>query len=139
MPKAKTSSQSRAIGLATAAVIALVASSASAQGRYDRYDERDNYRYCHERAVGFSGYRGRVPDRYLPGGALEGAAKGSGLGALGSILSGDSRKERKRAERRGAIIGGIVGAIKRGEARKEERRKARIYRLELDACMASAR
>lgn len=116
----------------------LLAASASAQGQDQQYLE-SRFDYCHERARAFSGYEGEVPNRYLPGGALEGAARGSGLAGLGSLLSGDNRRERRRAERRGAIIGGIIGAIRRGEARKEQERKARIYRLELDACMRGAR
>ncbi|WP_298465996.1 hypothetical protein [uncultured Erythrobacter sp.] len=122
-------------GLVTAA---LLAASASAQEKDPQYLE-SRFDYCHERALAFSGYEGKVPDRYLPGGALEGAAKGSGLGALGALISGKNKKERKKAERRGAILGAIVGAIKRGEAKKDQQRKARIYRLELDACMRGAR
>jgi len=121
-----------------ACAISLLASPAIAQ-RGNWSDSNSRYEYCHERARAFSGYEGRVPNRYLPGGALEGAAKGSGLSALGALLSGKSKKERKKAERRGAIIGAIVGAARRSEAKKEQKRKARIYRLELDACMNAER
>ncbi|KEO90488.1 hypothetical protein EH31_10395 [Erythrobacter longus] len=125
-------------GLGLACIIGLLASPATAQSRDGRYLE-SRYDYCQERARAFSGYDGRVPDRYLPGGALDGAAKGSGLSALGALLSGKNKKERKKAERRGAIIGAIVGAARRSEAKKEQKRKARVYRLELDACMRGGR
>jgi len=124
--------------LRIACVLSLLASPAVAQRGEGQYLE-SRYDYCRERARAFSGYEGRVPDRYLPGGALEGAARGSGAAGLGSLLSGDNRRERRRAERRGAIIGGIIGALRRGAAKKEQERKARTYRLELDACMRGAR
>lgn len=116
------------IGLAPA-LFAMTMQPTAAQGG------QDHYRYCQQRAANFSGYNGPVPNRYLPGGALEGAAKGAASGALGSFIFGKNKKERRRAAKRGAIIGGLIGAIKRGAAKKQVDRRARAYRLELDACM----
>ncbi len=96
---------------------------------------QDRYRYCQQRASEFSGYNGRVPDRYLPGGALEGAAKGAAVSGIGGLIFEKNKKKRKRNVRRGAAIGALVGAIKRGNAKKKQKRAARNYRLELDACM----
>mgnify|MGYP000327255683 CR=1 FL=1 len=96
---------------------------------------QDRYRYCQQRAAEFSGYNGRVPDRYLPGGALEGAARGAAVSGIGGLIFEKNKKKRKRNVRRGAAIGALVGAIKRGNAKKKQKRAARNYRLELDACM----
>jgi len=113
------------IGIASALVFA-TAQPASAQ---------DRYRYCQQRAAEFSGYNGRVPDRYLPGGALEGAAKGAATSGIGGLIFEKNKKKRKRDVRRGAALGALFGAIKRGNAKKQQNRAARNYRLELDACM----
>lgn len=111
---------------ASSAVILATASPAMAQ---------DRYRYCQQRASDLSGYRGAVPDRYLPGGVLEGAAKGAVVSGIGGLIFEKNKKKRKRNVRRGAAIGALVGAIKRGSAKKKQKRAARNYRLELDACM----
>ncbi len=108
------------------AAIALFAHPAAAQDRYS---------YCQQRASDLSGYTGRVPDRYLPGGALEGAARGAAVSGVGGLIFEKNKKKRKRNVRRGAAIGALVGAIKRGNAKKKQNRAARNYRLELDACM----
>jgi hypothetical protein len=110
----------------TLAAITLFAHPAAAQDRYS---------YCQQRAADLSGYNGRVPDRYLPGGALEGAARGAAVSGLGGLIFEKNKKKRKRNVRRGAAIGALVGAIKRGNAKKKQKRAARNYRLELDACM----
>ncbi len=115
------------------ATVSLAAQSASAQYAPDRYS------YCQERASAISGYRGPVPDHYLPGGALDGAARGAAGAAIGGLIFEKDKKKRKRNVRRGAAIGAIVGAIKRGKAKKQQQRAARIYRLELDACMRGGR
>ncbi len=139
MPKLSMSSRSLIFGLVPAICAAvLIATPASAQRGEHQYLE-SRFDYCHERALAFSGYNGRTPRRYRRGGALEGAARGSGAAALGSLLRGENREERRRAERRGAIIGGIIGAIRQGEQRQEERRRARVYQLEMDACMRGGR
>jgi len=96
---------------------------------------QDRYSYCQQRASQLSGYYGPVPNRHLPGGALEGAAKGAATGAIGGLIFGKSKKERRKAVRRGAAIGGLIGAIKRGAAKSKIKREARVYRLEMDACM----
>ncbi len=121
------------VGIMVGALTSVLCLPVQAQYNQSRYE------YCQQRAADFSGYRGPVPNRYLPGGALDGAAKGAASGAVGSLIFGGNKKERKKAAKRGAIIGGIVGALKRGAAKKEQRKKARIYRLELDACMGAAR
>ena len=121
-----------------AAAAAFMAPSVAAQDRYDRYDERDYYRYCQERARDFSGYEGRAPSRYnRRSRALEGAARGAAGGTIEGFIRGEDRKERRERRRRGAIIGGIIGALADGAERREEQRRARAYRLELDACMRS--
>ena len=91
--------------------------------------------HCHERARAFSRYDGPVPDRYRPGGTLEGAARGAARGAATSLITGDTSKSTGL----GALFGGLFGSIKRSEARQEEDRRARVYRLELDACMRGRR
>lgn len=108
------------------ALVSLVAQPALAQDRYS---------YCQQRASQLSGYYGPVPDRYLPGGALEGAARGAAVSGIGGLIFEKNKKKRKRNVRRGAAIGALVGAIKRGNAKKKQKRAARNYRLELDACM----
>lgn len=107
----------------------VVASPALAQDRYD---------YCQRRASDISGYHGPVPDRYLPGGMLEGAAKGAVSGAVGSLIFGGNKDERRRAAKRGAILGGLAAAIKRGIAKDKAKKSARMYRHEIDACMRAA-
>ena len=103
--------------------------------RYERdYDERD-YRECHRIAERRSGYRGEVPDRYLPGGALQGAARGSNRAALGSWIGGGNREDREKARRRGAAIGAIIGGLQRQAARDEQDRRRRDYQFELETCM----
>lgn len=96
---------------------------------------QDQYRYCQQRAAEYSGYRGSVPNRHLPGGAFEGAARGAAGSVIGGAIFDRNRKQRRRDLRRGAAIGALVGSIKRGHARHEQDRAAREYRLELDACM----
>ncbi|MEH6758919.1 MAG: hypothetical protein V7676_15620 [Parasphingorhabdus sp.] len=118
---------------ATFAAFGIFAQSASAQYAPDRYG------YCQQRAAAISGYRGPVPDRYLPGGVLDGAARGAAVSGIGGLIFEKDKKKRKRNVRRGAAIGAIVGAIKRGNAKKKQRRAARLYRLELDACMRGGR
>ncbi|QYJ08338.1 hypothetical protein [Qipengyuania flava] len=121
---------------ATARLAALLAASAMLASPLSAQQSR--YEYCHERAVEFSGYTGPVPDKYKKGGLLEGAAQGAVTSGIGALIFGKNKKERRKAIGRGAIFGGIVGAIKRGNANREEKRIARIYRLELDACMGAA-
>ncbi|WP_298309232.1 hypothetical protein [uncultured Erythrobacter sp.] len=111
-------------------------SPAVAQDRADRSDERDYYRYCEQRARDFSGYNGRVPGSYSRRNrALEGAARGAAGGTIEGFIRGEDRRERRERRRRGAIIGGIIGAIADGAEKRKEQRRARTYRLELDACM----
>lgn len=100
------------------------------------YREQDYFRYCQERAREFSGYDGRAPNRYnRRSGALEGMARGAAGGTIEGLLRGENRRERRERRRRGAIIGGLIGAITDGAERRDEQRRARAYRLELDACM----
>lgn len=113
------------VGIASALILT-AAQPAAAQDRYE---------YCQQRASGLSGYSGRVPDRYLPGGALEGAAKGAATAGIGGLIFEKNKRKRKRNVRRGAALGALFGAIKRGNAKKKQNRAARNYRLELDACM----
>lgn len=108
------------------ALFAMAASPAAAQDRYS---------YCKDRAADISGYDGEKPNKHLPGGLLEGAAKGAATGVVGNLIFGGSKKERKKAAKRGAILGGIAGAIKRGVAKDKLKKSARVYRHELDACM----
>ena len=96
---------------------------------------QDRYSYCQQRAAQITGYTGRVPDRHLPGGALEGAAKGALSAGIGGLIFEKNKKKRRRNVRRGAALGALFGAIKRGAAKKKQNRAAREYRLELDACM----
>ncbi len=112
-------------------VVGLTASSI-AQSDYDR----DRFRYCKDYAQDISGYYGKVPNRYLPGGALEGALKGAATTSGLAWLGGANKKERKKAAKRGAAIGALIGAIKRGKAKDEQRRKKRMYQRELRMCMS---
>jgi hypothetical protein len=92
---------------------------------------------CKEFAQEISGYHGRTPNRYLPGGALEGALKGAATSSGLSWLSGGNKKERKKAAKRGAALGALIGAIKRGEAKRREREKKQEYQRELRRCMTT--
>ncbi len=115
------------------ALICTVSIGVSAQD-YDR----SKFLSCKEYARDISGYNGRTPSRYLPGGALEGALKGAATTSGLAWLGGASKKERRKAAKRGAALGALIGAIKRGEAKKRERRKKQEYQRELRRCMASA-
>ncbi len=78
--------------------------------------------YCHERAQKLSGYRGR-PN--VVGGAIEGAIGG----AIISGILGGNKRDRKKAAKIGALLGGVSAA------NRPNSRKARIYRLEYSDCM----
>lgn len=130
-----------AIGMVSCLLLVSTIHPADAQSRrYDdrrserSYDDRD-YRDCQRLAERRSGYRGEVPDRYLPGGALQGAARGSNRAAFGSWIGGGDREERERAKKRGAAIGAIIGGLQRAAARDEQDRRRRDYQYELDNCM----
>ncbi len=97
--------------------------------------DRNQFRECKEYAQEISGYYGRVPNRHLPGGALEGALKGASTASGLAWLGGANKKERARAAKRGAAIGGLIGALKRGAAKDKQRKAKRQYRRLLDRCM----
>lgn len=115
----------------SAGLVVGIAASSVAQSDYDR----DRFLYCKEYAQEVSGYYGKVPNRYLPGGALEGALKGAATTSGLAWLGGANKKERKKAAKRGAAIGALIGAIKRGKAKDKQRRKKRLYQRELRMCM----
>ncbi len=122
--------------LLVAVAATFTVSPAVSQDRGNRYEERDYYRYCDQRARDFSGYDGRVPGNYSRRNrALEGAARGAAGGTIEGFIRDENRRERRERRRRGAIIGGIIGAIADGAEKRKEQRRARTYRLELDACM----
>lgn len=130
--------KAKIIGAAVSLGLVLAPLNLHAQDRSDRSaDMADYYDYCQDRARDLSGYDGRTPERYRRGGALEGASRGARDATIRSLLSGESRQERREARRRGAVIGGILGALARSGERREEQRQARMYRLELDECMRS--
>lgn len=93
----------------------------------------DRYRDCQRRAESESGYYGRVPDRYLPGGALKGAMKGAAAGAAIGWIGG--KKAGKKAKQ-GAALGALIGGIKRDKAKKKQKRKRRAYEFEMRMCMS---
>lgn len=95
--------------------------------------------YCHQRAREFSGYEGPVPEKKGRDEALEGAARGAGLATIASVVKGESSSERRVSQARGALFGGLVGVIRGSEQRQIAERKARIYRLEFDACIRANR
>jgi len=97
--------------------------------------DRGQFRECKEYAQELSGYYGRVPNRHLPGGAFEGALKGASTASGLAWLGGANKKERAKAAKRGAAIGGLIGAIKRGAAKDKQRKAKREYRRLLDRCM----
>ncbi len=86
--------------------------------------EAQTYRdYCHDRAKRLSGYSGR------PKSALGGAVEGAVGGAIISGILGGNKKDRKRAAKIGALLGGVSAA------NRPNSRAARIYRLEYNDCM----
>lgn len=113
------------------ALLAGVTVAATGQSDYDR----DRFLYCKEYAQEVSDYYGKVPNRYLPGGALEGALKGAASTSGLAWLGGANKKERKKAAKRGAALGALIGAIKRGKAKDKQRQKKRRYQRELRMCM----
>lgn len=95
----------------------------------------DPFLYCQQRAEKFSGYSGPVPDRYAPGGSLDGAARGAIDGALVSSALGGNERQIRRAARRGAILGSIADSARYGSRRGPVDYRTRAYRLEYDACL----
>lgn len=95
----------------------------------------DPFLYCQQRAEKFSGYSGPVPDQYVRGGSLDGAARGAIDGAIISSALGGNERQTRRAARRGAIIGSIVGSARYGSRHGQVDYRTRAYRLEYDACL----
>lgn len=109
----------------TAALPTLVPVSAQAQ---------ENYRYCQDRAKRITGYYGQVPNKYLPGGAMEGAMRGAAAGAVVGVIGGKKVNTGKAAGG-AALLGAIIGAAKRSNAKKEQDSRRRDYARALDDCM----
>lgn len=104
-----------------------------------QYGQPSRYDQCQQRAQQISGYYGHVPDRYLKGGALRGAAKrAEAVGAI-AWLAGGSKKEIRKAKKRAARNGAIGGAIKRAIAKDKQRKKRERYEFEIQTCMSGGR
>ncbi len=123
-------------GVAFVALISLgFAAPASAQRYDDQRYEPSQYEHCQDRAERRSGYYGDVPDRYMRGGVLRGAAKSADAGGFLALLAGGSRKDIRKAREKAAIHGAFAGAIKRGIAKDRQRKKRQNYEYEMQQCM----
>ncbi|PHR54568.1 MAG: hypothetical protein COA43_16350 [Robiginitomaculum sp.] len=106
---------------------------AQSYGQPTRYDQ------CQQRAQQISGYYGDVPDRYLDGGALRGAAKRANTVGAIAWIAGGSKKEIRKARKRAARHGALEGAIKRAIAKDKQRKKRERYQFEIQTCMSGGR
>lgn len=105
----------------------------------NQYAQPTRYDQCQQRAERVSGYYGDVPDRYLDGGALRGAAKRANTVGAIAWIAGGSKKEIRRARKRAARHGALEGAIKRAIAKDKQRKKRERYQFEVQACMSGGR